>query len=62
MTKDMAMVCFTIGFFLTFGGVGSIEQSTDTAGLLTGVLIAVVGLMVMGCGTLAMKVLDSRNV
>lgn len=62
MNKDGAMVCFTVGFFLTFGGVGSIEQSTDGAGLLTGVAVAIVGLMIMGCGTLAMRVLDSRNV
>ena len=62
MNKDGAMVCFTVGFFLAFGGVGTVEQSMDDAGLLTGVVIAVVGLMIMGCGALAMRVLDNSNV
>jgi len=60
MNKDGAMICFTVGFLMTLGGVGSVEQSMDTAGLITGVVVAVVGLMVMGCGTLAMRVLEDR--
>jgi hypothetical protein len=60
MNKDGAMVCFTVGLLMTFGGVGTIEQSPDTAGLITGVIVAVVGLMIMGCGTLAMRILEDR--
>ena len=60
MNKDGAMVCFTVGFFLTFGGVGTVEQSVDNAGLITGILVAVVGLLIMGCGSLAIRVLESK--
>ena len=60
MTKDGAMICFTVGLLMTIGGVGTIEQDPTTNGLITGLLVAIVGLMVMGCGTLAMKVLEDR--
>jgi hypothetical protein len=60
MNKDGAMVCFTIGLLMTFIGVGTVEQSLDNAGLFTGIIVAVVGLMVMGCGTLAMRVLENK--
>ena len=60
MNKDGAMVCFTIGLLMTCIGVGTVEQSLDNAGLFTGIIVAVVGLMVMGCGTLAMRVLENK--
>ena len=60
MTKDSAMICFTVGLLMTIGGAGTIEQDPTTNGLITGVIVAVVGLMVMGCGTMAMRVLEDR--
>jgi hypothetical protein len=55
MNKHTAWFLWTVGFFLTAFGVGGIEQSMDNAGLYAGVLVSVVGLMTMGCGTLMMK-------
>ncbi len=60
MTANQAMFVFTVGMLMCFGGVGSIETSTDNVGLVTGVLVSGVGLLVMWCGTLAMRVLDNR--
>jgi hypothetical protein len=51
---------FTVGFFLTFGGVGTIEQSVTDAALYDGILVAVIGLMIMACGSLGMRQLDSK--
>lgn len=60
MTRDMAMVLFTLGLVITFGAVGGIENSQDDAGLLSSSLVAVLGLMIMGCGSLAIRVLESK--
>jgi len=60
MNKDGAMFCFTFGLLFTFIGVGTVEQSIDNTGLITGIVVAIVGLLVMGCGTLAMKVLEQE--
>ncbi len=60
MTANQALFVFTVGFLMTFGGVGGIETSTDNVGLITGVLISGVGLLVMWAGTLGMRVLDNR--
>lgn len=55
MTKNTAMVLFTLGLLMTFGGVGSIELSTDNAQLITAVLVSGLGLLVMWCGTLGLR-------
>jgi len=59
MTKHAAWFMFTVGFFLTAGGVGTIEQSVTDAALWDGILVAVIGLMIMGCGSLGMKQLEA---
>ena len=60
MTANQAMFVFTVGFIMTFGGVGSIETSMDNLALLSGVIVSGVGLLIMWVGTLAMRVLDKR--
>jgi len=60
MSKHAAWFMFTVGFFLTFGGVGTIEQSVTDAALYDGILVAVIGLMIMACGSLGMRQLDSK--
>ncbi len=49
--KSTAFLIFT-GFMLTFGAVGGLEND---APLLDGVIIALVGLAVMGTGVLKMS-------
>jgi len=58
MKTNTAMIMFTFGLLLTFGGVGGIEHSVATADLLGSVAVAVVGLLVMWAGTTAMRVSD----
>jgi hypothetical protein len=41
--------------------VGGIEHSVDNAGLIAGAAASAVGLLIMYCGTLAMKVNESTN-
>jgi uncharacterized membrane protein (UPF0136 family) len=60
MTANQSMFLFTVGFLLTFGGVGGIENSASDAELVTGVLVSGVGLLIMWVGTLGMQVLDNR--
>ena len=55
MNKNTAMVLFTLGFLMTFGGVGSIELSTDNTALITAVLVSGLGLLVMWTGTLGLR-------
>ena len=52
---DKAMVMFTVGFLMTFGGVGGIENSMDNTALALGVVVSGVGLLVMWIGTEMMK-------
>ena len=42
-----------VGFMLTFGAVGGIEQETAT--LLDGTLLAVIGLGIMACGVTMLR-------
>jgi len=48
-----------VGFLVTLGAVGGIEND---APLLDCLIVAAVGLGLMGCGVLGMKTLDSQNV
>ena len=52
---DKAMVLFTVGFLMTFGGVGGIENSMTNMELVVGTLVSGVGLLVMWIGTELMK-------
>lgn len=52
---DKAMVLFTVGFLMTFGGVGGIENSMNNMELVVGTLVSGVGLLIMWVGTELMK-------
>ena len=52
---DKAMVLFTVGFLMTFGGVGGIENSMTNMELVVGTLVSGVGLLIMWIGTELMK-------
>lgn len=43
---------FITGFLVTFGAVGAIENDGP---LLDGIIIALVGLAIMGCGAIKLK-------
>lgn len=55
MSEKSAMFVAMVGLVMTLGGVGGVENSITNAELLDSVIVAVVGLMVMGCGVLAIK-------
>lgn len=56
MSEKSTMFLVITGLILTMFGVGGIENSIETADLLQSVAVAVVGLCVMGCGVLAIRV------
>jgi hypothetical protein len=61
MSKHSAWFMWTVGFFLVLGGVGAIEQSTTDAAMWDGVFFSVIGLMILGCGTLGMRRLKDNE-
>ena len=56
MTDGKAMFLVITGLIVTMFGVGGIEASLDTVGLLQGLFVSVVGLMTMGAGVLALNI------
>ena len=61
MRDSVAMGMFVAGLVLTLLGGGGIEASMDAVGLAQGLLVAVVGLMTMGVGVLAIRVNSSTD-
>jgi hypothetical protein len=62
MTRTSANFLAIVGFLLTLGGVGGVENSINNTELLQSLAVSIVGLALLGCGVLAMRVLDSQNV
>ena len=58
MNTKTAGILVMLGLILTAGGVGGIETSVNDSDLLGAMLISILGLMIMYCGTAAMKVSD----
>jgi uncharacterized membrane protein len=56
MSEKSAMFLVAVGLLMAFGGVGGVEQSIATIELVQSIAVALVGLAVMGCGVLAIKV------
>ena len=56
MSERSAFFLFFVGFLMAFGGVGGVEQSITNVELVQSLAVAIVGLAVMGCGVLAIKV------
>ena len=61
MSKHAAWFMFTVGFFLVAGGVGGIEQSLTDGALYDSILVAVLGLGIMACGSLGMRQLENTQ-
>ena len=61
MKDSTAMFLVVAGLVLTLLGVGGIEGSMDSVGLAQGILVAIVGLMTMGAGVLAIRVNSSTD-
>ena len=56
MTERSAMFLVIAGLVLAMLGVGGIENSFETLELMQSIAVAIVGLAVMGCGALAIRV------
>jgi len=59
MSERSAMFLVITGLIITMFGAGGIENSIQTVDLLQSILVAIVGLAVMGCGVLAIKVAEN---
>ena len=58
MKTSTATVITMLGLLITFGGVGTIENDLSSNGLLVGMLVSIVGLLMMYCGVIALRVSD----
>jgi hypothetical protein len=56
MGEKSAMFLVITGLIITMFGAGGIENSIETVNLLQSIAVAIVGLAVMGCGALAIRV------
>ncbi len=59
MTTRTAAIMIMMGFLLAFGAVGGMEDPTKADYFLEQLIVAVLGLGLAGCGTLALK--NSHN-
>lgn len=55
MNTNAAAFVFFTGLITTLFGVGGVENSIENADLLTGIVVAAVGLAVMYAGTLGLQ-------
>ena len=55
MTTKSAMFVFIVGLLMTFGAVGGIEVSTNNEDMMSSMVIAIIGLLTMYCGTLGLR-------
>jgi hypothetical protein len=56
MTERSAMFLVITGLVMAMLGVGGVENSFETVELVQSIAVAIVGLAVMACGALAIKV------
>jgi len=56
MSEKSAMFLVITGLIITMFGAGGIENSIETVDLLQSIAVSIVGLAVMGCGALAIRV------
>jgi hypothetical protein len=56
MKTSTATILAMLGLLITFGGVGGIENSQDSETMLTASVVSIVGLMMMYCGVIALRV------
>lgn len=56
MSERSAMFLVFVGLVMAMAGVGGVENSFDALALVQSLLVAIVGVCVMGCGVLAIRV------
>ena len=56
MTERTAMILIVTGMIFTLFGVGGVEASITDTELVTSLVVSIIGLAIMYCGTLAIKV------
>jgi hypothetical protein len=59
MTERTAFIMIVMGLIFTLFGVGGIEQSITNTELVASLAVSVVGMAIMYCGTLALRISDS---
>jgi sulfite exporter TauE/SafE len=55
MSERSAIYLIVVGLLLALGGTGGVEHSVTDAELLQSLLVAVMGALVMWCGTLGLR-------
>ena len=55
MKSSTAMFVFITGLLMTFSAVGGIEQSITNEDMMSSMVVAIVGLLVMYAGTLGIR-------
>lgn len=58
MKTTTAFALFMLGLILTMFGVGGVENSVTDSELVASVAVSALGLAIMYCGTIAMRVAD----
>jgi len=58
MSERSAFFVFIVGLLITIGAVGGIENSVENSALLSSMVVAIVGLLVMYCGVLGLRNAD----
>jgi hypothetical protein len=60
MNKPSAFFLIIAGLLVTIAGVAGIEASMNDLGLMNAGAVAIVGILVLGCGVLGLSQVDSR--
>ena len=55
MTTKSALFVFIVGLLMTMGAVGGIEVSVTNEDMMSSMVIAILGLLTMFCGTLGLN-------
>lgn len=56
MNRTSANFLLIVGFLMTLGGVGGVEQSLDNPTLITALVVSILGLAIVWCGITAHKI------
>ena len=56
MSERSAMFLVLVGMIMAMAGLGGVENSFETLELMQSLVVAIVGVCVMGCGVLAIRV------
>jgi len=61
MGKNSAIFLIISGLIMTMGGLGGIETSINDEQMLSSGLFAILGLACMYCGSIAIRILESKE-